>query len=98
MDDQERKTKLILILILICPLLIVIQIGVVLLKFGGPLHILLFVPEFILAVCGLLGVHGWHAPTWKRLCVIGIMLTVICWTLFWPIAFVLFLPGMRPNP
>jgi hypothetical protein len=99
MEDQERKAKLILILSLICPLLIMIQILLsVFWLIYVPLHLLLLVTEFILAVCVLIAVHGWVAPTWKRLCAIGIMLGVICWSLFWPIAAALISPALVPLP
>jgi len=99
MGYQGKKGGFILTCVLICTLLIIIQILLGLFGFAYvPLHFLLLVTEFILAICGLMAVHGWCAPTWKRLCAICTMLGVICWTIFWPLAFIVFLPGMCPNP
>jgi hypothetical protein len=95
MEDQERKARFIIISALICALLILIEL--LLLHFHlGPtaLNLLVWLAEFILAVSGLIAVRGWRARRWIRLCAIGIMLGVICWTLFWPIAAVLSLPAV----
>jgi len=95
MEDQERKARFIIISALICSLLILIELLLLRLQLGaGDLNLLAWLAEFILAVSGLTAVRGWRARSWIRLCAIGIMLGVICWTLFWPIAAVLCLPAV----
>jgi len=99
MNDQERKARLIVISALVCDSLILVELLLLHLHFGPSiLNLPFWLAEFILAVSGLLALKGWLAQSWVRLCAIGVFLAVISWTLFWPIAFILFLPGMRPNP
>ena len=95
MEAQERKARFIIISVLICSLLILIELLLLRLHLGPTaLNLLVWLAEFILAVSGLIAVRGWRARMWVRLCAIGIMLGVICWTLFWPIAAVLCLPAV----
>ncbi len=99
MEDQAGKTRFILVFVLICPLLTVIQILLILTRFYYiPLHALLLLGEFILAIFVLFALRGWHAPTWKRICTIAFILAVIAWTLYWPIAAILILPALAPMP
>jgi len=95
MEAQERKARFIVTSVLICSLLILIELLLLRLHLGPTaLNLLVWLAEFILAVSGLIAVRGWRARMWVRLCAIGIMLGVICWTLFWPIAAVLCLPAV----
>ena len=99
MENQEGKTRFILVFVLIFPLLIIIQILLALFGFVHvPLHSLLLLGEFILAICALFAVRGWCTPTWKRICAIAIMLAVVAWTLYWPIAAILIAPALAPMP
>jgi len=99
MEDQERKARFIIISVLICSLLILIELLLLRLHLGPTaLNLLVWLAEFILAVSGLIAVRGWRARRWVRLCAIGIMLGVICWTLFWLMAARLILPALAPMP
>lgn len=99
MEDQERKARFIVISILICSLLILIELLLIRLCLGpSALNLLVWLAEFFLAVAALVVVRGWHAPSWIRLCTIGIVLGVICWTFFWLMAVRLILPALAPIP
>ena len=99
MDTHKAKRTSIIRLIGICIFLIVVQHVIIFLRLrSGGLLWLAFPIELIVAICGLITVHGWRAPTWHRLSAIGVLLVVIAWALFWPIALIMFLPGMRPTP
>lgn len=99
MKGPEGKSRLILVLLPICPVLIIVQMLLALSRFYYvPLHALLLLGEFIVAICVLFAVRGWRAPTWKRICAIAIMLVVIAWTFYWPIAAILIARALAPQP